>query len=75
MTGEVNLRGQVTAIGGLKEKVIAALRSGVKTIVMPEENVKDLEEIPENVREQLEFKPVGNIDDALKIIFAEKGKK
>ena len=75
MTGEVNLRGQVTAIGGLKEKVIAALRSGVKTIVMPEENVKDLEEIPENVREQLEFKPVSNIDDALKIIFAEKGNK
>ena len=42
---------------------------------MPEENVKDLEEIPENVREQLEFKPVSNIDEALKIIFAEKGKK
>ncbi len=72
MTGEVNLRGQVTAIGGLKEKVIAALRSGVKTVVIPEENVKDLEDIPENVRSQLEFKPVSNIDEALKIIFAEK---
>ena len=71
MTGEINLRGQITAIGGLKEKVIAALRSGVKTIVMPEENVKDLEDIPENVRAKLEFKPVGNIDEALKIIFGE----
>ena len=69
MTGEVNLRGQVTAIGGLKEKVIAALRSGVSTIVMPEENVKDLEDIPEDIRKQLDFKPVNNIDDALKIIF------
>ncbi|MBR2357616.1 MAG: endopeptidase La [Lentisphaeria bacterium] len=69
MTGEINLRGQVTAIGGLKEKVIAALRSGVKTVVIPEENVKDLEDIPENVRSQLEFKPVNNIVDALKIIF------
>ncbi len=75
MTGEVNLRGQVTAIGGLKEKVIAALRSGVSTIVMPKENVKDLEEIPEDVRKQLEFKPVASVDEALKIIFADKGKK
>ncbi|MBE6368373.1 MAG: endopeptidase La [Lentisphaerae bacterium] len=75
MTGEVNLRGQVTAIGGLKEKVIAALRSGVKTIVMPQENVKDLEDIPENVRVQLDFQPVSNVDDALKIIFDCKGGK
>ena len=69
MTGEVNLRGQVTAIGGLKEKVIAALRSGVKTIILPEENTKDLEDIPEYIRCQLDFKPVNNVDDALKIIF------
>jgi len=69
------LRGQVTAIGGLKEKVIAALRSGVKTIVMPQENVKDLEDIPENVRVQLDFQPVSNVDDALKIIFDCKGGK
>ncbi|MBE6380086.1 MAG: endopeptidase La [Lentisphaerae bacterium] len=72
MTGEVNLRGQVTAIGGLKEKVIAALRSGVKTVVIPKENVKDLEDIPENVRNLLTFKPVDNIDDALKVIFDHK---
>ncbi len=75
MTGEVNLRGQVTAIGGLKEKVIAALRSGVSVIVLPSENVKDLEDIPENVRNQLEFKPVSDIDAALKVIFARKGKR
>ena len=75
MTGEVNLRGQVTAIGGLKEKVIAALRSGVNTIVMPEENVKDLEDIPENVRQQLDFKPVSNINDALDIIFSTGGER
>ena len=75
MTGEVNLRGQVTAIGGLKEKVIAALRSGVNTIVMPEENVKDLEDIPENFRQQLDFKPVNNINDALDIIFSIGGER
>ena len=55
----------------MKEKVIAALRSGVKTVVMPEENIKDLEDIPEYIREQLEFKPVSNIDQALKVIFTE----
>jgi len=76
MTGEVNLRGQVTAIGGLREKVIAALRSGVNTVVIPEENVKDLEDIPEYIREKLIFKPVSNVDDALKVIFAtQEGKK
>ena len=72
MTGEVNLRGQVTAIGGLREKVIAALRSGVNTVVIPEENVKDLEDIPEYIREKLIFKPVSNVDDALIVIFATR---
>ncbi len=67
MTGEITLRGKVTAVGGIKEKVIAALRSGVKTIVMPEENRKDLEDIPENVRNKLEFKFVDDISKALKI--------
>ncbi len=67
MTGEITLRGKVTAVGGIKEKVIAALRSGVKTIVMPEENRKDLEDIPDNVRNKLEFKFVDDIGKALKI--------
>ncbi|MPM65764.1 Lon protease [bioreactor metagenome] len=73
MTGEVNLRGQVTAIGGLKEKVIAALRSGIQTVVIPEENVKDIEEIPDMVRSKLEFKPVADVDTALAVIFGPGG--
>jgi ATP-dependent Lon protease len=53
MTGEITLRGEVTAIGGLKEKLLAALRGGIKTVLIPEENVKDLQEIPENVKNGL----------------------
>jgi ATP-dependent Lon protease len=67
MTGEITLRGKVTAVGGIKEKVIAALRAGVKTIVLPEANRKDLEEIPENLCDKLEFRFVDNISKALKI--------
>ena len=58
MTGEITLRGEVTAIGGLKEKLLAAHRGGIKTVMIPEENVKDLQEIPENVKNQLEIVPV-----------------
>ena len=66
MTGEVTLRGRVTAIGGLKEKLLAALRSGLKTVLIPQENVKDLEDIPANVKEALEIIPVSNVDEVLK---------
>ena len=65
MTGEVNLRGYVTAIGGLKEKLLAAMRGGIKTVLIPEENEKDLEEIPENVKKALEIVPVANISQVL----------
>ena len=65
MTGEVTLRGRVTAIGGLKEKLLAALRSGVKTVLIPQENEKDLAEIPENVLSQLEIIPVSTMDEVL----------
>jgi len=65
MTGEVTLRGRVTAIGGLKEKLLAALRSGVKTVLIPEENEKDLADIPANVREALEIIPVSTMDQVL----------
>ncbi len=65
MTGEVTLRGRVTAIGGLKEKLLAALRSGVKTVLIPQENVKDLADIPENVKSGLEIIPVSNVDEVL----------
>lgn len=67
MTGEITLRGEVTAIGGLKEKLLAALRGGIKTVLIPEENVKDLAEIPDNVKAGLEIVPVRWIDRVLEI--------
>ncbi len=66
MTGEVTLRGRVLAIGGLKEKLLAALRGGIKIVLIPEENVKDLEEIPENVKNDLTIIPVSTVDEVLK---------
>ena len=65
MTGEVTLRGRVLPIGGLKEKLLAALRGGIKTVAIPEENEKDLVEIPEDIREALEIIPVGHVDQVL----------
>jgi ATP-dependent Lon protease len=65
MTGEVTLRGRVLAIGGLKEKLLAALRGGIKTVLIPDENVKDLAEIPLNVKEGLEIIPVTHVDQVL----------
>jgi ATP-dependent Lon protease len=67
MTGEITLRGEVTAIGGLKEKLLAALRGGIKTVLIPEENAKDLQEIPENVKNGLEIVPVKWIDQVLEV--------
>jgi ATP-dependent Lon protease len=67
MTGEITLRGEVTAIGGLKEKLLAALRGGVRTVLIPEDNVKDLAEIPDNVKEGLEIVPVKWIDRVLEL--------
>ncbi len=67
MTGEITLRGEVTAIGGLKEKLLAAHRGGVKTVLIPEDNVKDLQEIPENAKNNLEIVPVRWIDQVLEI--------
>lgn len=65
MTGEITLRGRVLPIGGLKEKLLAALRVGMKTVLIPEDNVKDLEEIPANVKKGLEIIPVRLIDEVL----------
>jgi len=67
MTGEITLRGQVLAIGGLKEKLLAAHRGGIKTVVIPEENERDLKEIPENIKSALEIRPVRWIDQVLDI--------
>jgi ATP-dependent Lon protease len=67
MTGEITLRGEVTAIGGLKEKLLAAHRGGVTTVLIPEDNVKDLQDIPANAKEHLDIVPVRWIDQVLKI--------
>jgi len=67
MTGEITLRGEVTAIGGLKEKLLAALRGGIRTVLIPEDNVKDLAEIPDNVKQGLEIVPVKWIDRVLEL--------
>jgi ATP-dependent Lon protease len=65
MTGEVTLRGRVLAIGGLKEKLLAALRGGIKTVMIPAENEKDLTEIPDNVKQGLTIIPVSNVREVL----------
>ena len=72
MTGEITLRGNVLAIGGLKEKSMAALRAGVKTVLIPCENLRDLEEVDKTVKEGIEFIALDNIDDALKAALTEE---
>ncbi|RGS70372.1 endopeptidase La [Mitsuokella sp. AF21-1AC] len=76
MTGEITLRGNVLPIGGLKEKVLAAYREGMKTIILPKENERDIEDIPKNVRTKLEFVPVEHMDEVLKTALCpEEAKK
>jgi len=70
MTGEITLRGRVLAIGGLKEKLLAAHRGGIKTVLIPQENVRDLKEIPENIKESLDIRPVTWIDEVLDLALA-----
>ncbi|MPM42952.1 Lon protease [bioreactor metagenome] len=65
MTGEITLRGRVLPIGGLKEKTMAALRSGIRTVLIPADNVRDLEQIDQTVRAALKFIPVSNVDEVL----------
>ncbi|WP_342250543.1 endopeptidase La [Sphingomonas sp. OTU376] len=71
MTGEVTLRGRVLPIGGLKEKLLAALRGGIKTVLIPDENQKDLAEIPQNIRDGLEIVPVKHVDEVLRLALTE----
>ena len=72
MTGEISLRGRVMQIGGLKEKLLAAHREGIATVLIPEDNRKDLEEVPENVREALEIIPVKTVDKVLEYALGKK---
>lgn len=65
MTGEISLSGKVLPVGGIKEKVIAAHRSGIKTILLPEDNIKDLDDVPEEIKNELEFKPMKTVEDVL----------
>jgi ATP-dependent Lon protease len=67
MTGEITLRGEVLPIGGLKEKLLAAHRGGIKTVLIPQQNVKDLVEIPGNIKNHLDIHPVKWIDEVLEL--------
>ncbi|XOV79093.1 MAG: endopeptidase La [Aestuariibacter sp.] len=71
MTGEITLRGEVLAIGGLKEKLLAAHRGGIKTVVIPKDNERDLEEIPDNVKQDLDIHPVQWVDEVLRLALQE----
>ena len=72
MTGEITLRGEVLPIGGLKEKLLAAHRGGIKTVLIPQQNVKDLADVPENIKNHLDIHPVQWIDDVLALALASK---
>lgn len=72
MTGEVNLRGEVMPIGGLKEKLLAARRGGIKIVLIPEENRRDLKEVPDNIKDALDIRPVRWIDDVLAVALADE---
>jgi ATP-dependent Lon protease len=69
MTGEITLRGRVLPIGGLKEKLLAALRAGIKTVIIPDENAKDLTEIPDELKKSLDIRTVSRMDEVVKIAF------
>jgi ATP-dependent Lon protease len=75
MTGEITLRGRVLPIGGLKEKALAALRAGINKVIIPEQNKKDLEEIPKDIREKMEFFAVKDMDEVVRIAFASQTAK
>ena len=74
MTGEITLRGEVLPIGGLKEKLLAALRGGIKTVLIPHDNVRDLADVPEDVKNQLDIHPVQWVDEVLELALTKKAK-
>lgn len=74
MTGELTLTGKVLPIGGLKEKILAAHRTGITNVILPKDNEKDLQDIPANVRKAIEFHPAGTIDEVIQVAFGKKFK-
>jgi ATP-dependent Lon protease len=74
MTGEITLRGEVLPIGGLKEKLLAAHRGGIKTVLIPDENKRDLAEIPDNIKENLDIRTVKWIDEVMEVALTEMPK-
>ena len=74
MTGEITLRGLVLPVGGIKEKLLAAHRAGIKTVLLPEKNKNDLEEVPKNVKGEMQFKFVRTMDEVIDIALKPKGK-
>jgi ATP-dependent Lon protease len=72
MTGEITLRGKVLAIGGVKEKVLAARRMGIKTVILPAKNDKDVQELPQNVRRGMNFEYVDHMDQVLRVALAKR---
>ena len=75
MTGEITLRGQVLPVGGIKEKVLAAHRAGLKTVILPKQNDKDLDDIPEEVRESLDFVLAEQVTDVFTAALAQGGRR
>jgi ATP-dependent Lon protease len=67
MTGEITLRGLVLPVGGIKEKVLAAMRAGIRTVILPKKNEKDLEEIPERIRNEMSFQFIQRMDEAIEL--------
>jgi len=67
MTGEITLRGLVLPVGGIKEKVLAAMRAGITTVILPQKNEKDLEEIPERIRKEMNFQFIHRMDEAINL--------
>jgi ATP-dependent Lon protease len=75
MTGEITLRGLVLPVGGIKEKVLAAKRAGITTVILPSRNEKDLEEVPEQVKKEMQFHFVQRMDEVIHLALKEKPKK
>ena len=75
MTGEITLRGRVLPVGGIRDKVLAAQRAGIRTVVLPKQNEVDLEEVPQSIRQRLNFLLVDHMDEVLRAVLGPKAKR